>query len=386
MTTTSATDGAALLPTESALAAAWRDYEDLLTQGARAFLLGAGCSNCAGLPLMRDLTKRTLESVGPSMDTKEILAKLQDHFLDAEYANIEDFLSELVDFIAIAERRCSRGATLQTANLSGVDYTALQLRTAAAEIKSAIASLIDVSVKLDSHLKFVRAVHRPVRPGKLSGRRTVDYLILNYDTLIESALAIEKLSYSDGMNGGTSAWWDSTTFDAKGLDARILKLHGTIDWVEHADDPLPRRIAHRLNEVSSGGSSVMIWPASTKYRETQRDPYAQLIERAREALRPANHAQVVLTVCGYSFGDTHINYEIERALRESNGELTVAVFTFEDAPNGELLRLHRDQAITKQIRIYARRGFHHGPIVEKSENPLSWSEFERFVRLLSGEQ
>jgi len=65
----------------------------------------------------------------------------------------------------------------------------------------------------------------------------------------------------------------------------------------------------------------------------------------------------VLTVCGYSFGDSHINIEIERALRESGGEMTVVAFTFDKEPAGELKRLHEDKEITEQVRIYARRGF-----------------------------
>ena len=369
-----------------AFAAALNDLDDLLTQSGKAFLIGAGCSKCAGLPLMAELTAKTLASAKLSATTKTIHTAIEGLFAGANAANIEDYLSELVDLVAIAERRGVRGATTHTAPLGGVDYTAKQLKDAVDEIKATIAEVIDVSVSMDVHWKFIQAVHRPSRPGRTVAARPVDYLILNYDTLIESALALQKLRYADGMNGGNSAWWDMATFDADGLSARVIKLHGSIDWSEMSGDPLPRRIDKKLTLPAGNDQKVLIWPASTKYRETQRDPYAQLSSLARRVLRPPSGTQTVLTVCGYSFGDSHINIEIERALRESGGELTVVVFTFDEEPTGDLKRLHEDKDISDQIRIYARKGFFHGATAVKSADDLPWSKFENITRLLGGER
>lgn len=371
---------------EPAFATALNDLDDLLIQSSKAFLLGAGCSKCAGLPLTAELTAKTLASARLDVTTKTILTTIEGLFAGAKAANIEDYLSELVDLVAIAERRGARGATTSTAPLNGVDYSAQQLKDAVDQIKEAIAEVIDIAVNLEVHWKFIQAVHRPARPGRTVATRPVDYLVLNYDTLIESALAIQKLRYADGMSGGNSAWWDITTFETEGLAARVLKLHGSIDWSEISDDPLPRRIAKNLTLPTGNDQKVLIWPASTKYRETQRDPYAQLSSLARLVLRPQSGSQMVLTVCGYSFGDSHINIEIERALRESGGELTVVVFTFDEEPIGELRRLHEDKEITDQIRIYARKGFFHGTTAVKSANDLPWWKFENITRLLGGER
>lgn len=371
---------------EPAFATALNDLDDLLTQSGKAFLIGAGCSKCAGLPLMAELTTKTRASSKLSATTKTILSAIQGLFAGASAANIEDYLSELVDLVAIAERRGVRGATSHTAPLAGTDYTAKQLKDAVDEIKSAIAQVIDVPVSMEVHWKFIQAVHRPSRPGRTVAARPVDYLLLNYDTLIESALALQKLRYADGMNGGNSAWWDLSTFDAEGLSARVIKLHGSIDWSEMSGEPLPRRIDKNLKLPTGNEKKVLIWPASTKYRETQRDPYAQLSNLARRALRPPSGTQTVLTVCGYSFGDSHINIEIERALRESGGELTVIVFTFDEEPTGDLKRLHEDKEVSDQIRIYARNGFFHGASATRSAVDLPWSKFENITRLLGGER
>ena len=371
---------------DAAFATALNDLDDLLTQSGKAFLIGAGCSKCAGLPLMAELTTKTLASAKLSATTKTILTAIQQQFSGASAANIEDYLSELVDLVAIAERRGVRGASSHTAPLAGVNYTAEQLKDAVDEIKAAIAEVIDVPVSIGIHWDFIKAVHRPSRPGRTVAVRPVDYLLLNYDTLIESALALQKLRYADGMNGGNSAWWDLATFDAEGLSARVIKLHGSIDWSELAGEPLPRRIDKNLKLPTGNEQKVLIWPASTKYRETQRDPYAQLSSLARSALRPPSGTQTVLTICGYSFGDSHINIEIERALRESGGELTVVVFTFDEEPTGDLKRLHEDKDISEQIRIYARRGFFHGATKAESKVDLPWCKFENIARLLGGER
>ncbi len=371
---------------QPAFSTALNDLDDLLTQSGKAFLIGAGCSKCAGLPLTAELTAKSLASPLLDVTTKTILTAIEGLFAGANTANIEDYLSELVDLVAIAERRGVRGATTNTATLNSVNYTAEQLKDAVEQIKSAIAQVIDVKVNMDVHWKFVQAVHRPSRPGRTIAIRPVDYLVLNYDTLIESALALDKLCYADGMSGGNSAWWDTATFEAGGLAARVLKLHGSIDWSEIVGDPLPRRIAKGLTLPAGTNQKVLIWPASTKYRETQRDPYAQLVAIARRILHPPSGTQTVLTVCGYSFGDSHINIEIEQALRESGGELTLVVFTFDEEPTGELKRLHEDKYVTDQIRIYARRGFFHGTTIEKSAGDLPWWKFENITRLLGGER
>ena len=368
------------------LATALNDMEELLTQSGRAFLLGAGCSKCANLPLTAELTEKTLESDKIGVDTKNILDAIKQLFDGSADSNIEDYLSELVDLNAIAQRRQERGAASATVELGGASYTTDQLQSAVEEIKRAIAIIIDTEIIIDTHQKFVRAVHLPLRPGKSGTNPPVDYLVLNYDTLIEDAFAIEKLHYSDGLGGGTTAWWDMKQFEMAGLAARVLKLHGSIDWCELSDDPLPRRISTKLTGHDIENRRVIIWPASTKYRETQRDPYAQLASLARRIMRPSKSTQTVLTVCGYRFQDSHINLEIDRALRESDGRLTIVAFTSDEVPIGQLKTWHEDQEVSDQVRIYAKKGFYHGNTNYDHEAELPWWKFENITRLLGGER
>jgi hypothetical protein len=262
----------------------------------------------------------------------------------------------------------------------------VQLRAAADQIKLGIAKVIEKKVSIETHRHFVRAVHRPLRPGKSTSGQVVDYFVLNYDTVLEDALALERHPFSDGLDGGVTGWWSPETFDRSELAARVYKLHGSINWCEFSDDPLPRRVAASLDIEMGNNRRVLIWPASTKYRETQLDPFAQLWERARRVLRPSRGSQCVLVVCGYRFGDTHVNLELDRALRESAGDLTIVVFTFENEPTGQLEKWCNDAAVKGQVLIFANRGFFHGAESERATNDLLWWKFENLARLLGGER
>ena len=364
--------------------------DEFMDHSGRVFLIGAGCSKCAGLPLMEELTKKVLDEIAPNSTTAKILKEIQAGFLGAERSDIEDYLSEIIDLLAVSERREQCGATDAQVLIKRKKYSGQQLREATEEIKQTIADIIincsSKEIDISVHRKFVKAVHRPTRPGKTDNFDSVDYLCLNYDTLLEDSLALEKISFSDGLEGGVTGWWNPAVFKRSGLSSRIFKLHGSINWCEFDNDPLPRRISGSVKVQHEDDRRILIWPASTKYRETQRDPYAQLAEFGREAIKVTSESQKILIACGYGFADSHINLEIERALRESEGRLTVVVFTSDNEPQGLLKKWNEDSLITEQILIFANRGFFHGSTRTQSETDLLWWKFENLTRLLEGER
>lgn len=358
--------------------------EELLSH-SKSVLLGAGASFCAGLPLTNQLTQRAIESETLSVESKQILNAIQNSFAGATpEPHIEDYLSELIDWLAITSRRAERRVDESNVSIGNESYTHSQLTTAIDEIKKAISSEINVEIDSDIHERFVQALHRPIRPGKESHKSCIDYLVMNYDTLIEDALALSMLRYADGLSGGASGWWDISTFDSNDIDARVFKLHGSINWAEHPSTTTPLRIAPHLKRNKEPSSRIMIWPASTKYRETQLDPYAHLLERARTVLNPKNGGQRVLIITGYSFGDAHINLEIERGLNASNGNLTVIVFTSEPEPSGILEKWHKNPKINEQVLIFADKGFFHASHKITSEKSIEWWKFENLTQILEG--
>ena len=368
-----------------AFAEAVTNFQGLLLQSRRAFLIGAGCSTCAGLPITEELIPGILSNRDLSIVSKAVLAAIESSFSGAPRTNIEDYLSELVDLLAIARRRLDRRASNHSVVLDGKSYAVDQLEMASYEIKNAIASVIDRDLNLSIHQEFVRAIHQPVRVGKKSTEHVVDYLVLNYDTAVEDSLALERVSYADGIEGGRNGWWDPDSFERSGVAAKVLKLHGSIDWCEIPGDPLPRRLDSRIHGADATTRKVMIWPAATKYRETQLDPYAQLTELARLAMKSGDGSQRVLVICGYSYSDRHINFEVDRALRESDGNLTIAAFTSENGPTGILKEWHSNVRLREQVLIFANGGFFHGDNAICSKCALPWWKFQNVARIIGGE-
>jgi hypothetical protein len=367
---------------------AFRDPMDqlkqLLSQSSQSFLLGAGCSRCANLPLMEELTDQVLNNKTLSSKTKGILGFLVQDFEGSGISTIEDYMSDLIDRLSIAQRR--HDCKVANCNLKlDTEYSLEDLRQALEEIKMAIARCINKDIEISTHRNFIRAVHGMSQSGKPLNSPAVNYFILNYDTLIEDSLALERVPYVDGFSGGVTGWWDSNCFKNKGVAARVFKVHGSIDWCLLEDDVLPRRIRPRIKSISHD-ERFMIWPAATKYRETQRDPYAQMISCMRTILRPSKNTDAILTICGYRFGDSHINLELDRALRESEQRLTIVAFTSEDKPNGQLKKWIEDHEVRDQVRIYANRGFFHGDEQITSKRDLPWWKFETITRLLGGER
>ncbi len=94
----------------------------------------------------------------------------------------------------------------------------------------------------------------------------------------------------------------------------------------------------------------------------------------------------MLVICGYRFGDSHINLELDRGLRESDGQLTIVAFTNDDKPEGQVNIWVEDRTVRDQVRLYAKKGFFHGTTAATSPNELPWWKFENVVRLLGGER
>jgi len=75
-----------------------------MSQGNRA-LLSAGCGSCAGLPMTSELTTLVLNDSSLEPSAKEVLSGLVDQYKGTPDCTIEDYMSELVDLLAIADPR-----------------------------------------------------------------------------------------------------------------------------------------------------------------------------------------------------------------------------------------------------------------------------------------
>jgi hypothetical protein len=92
---------------------------EIMSQTDISFLIGAGCSLCAGLPHMAQLTKMVETELNKELkDTAENCSALKLYnsicgvYSASNCVTIEDFLSEIQDIIAIVQRQKSKGISL----------------------------------------------------------------------------------------------------------------------------------------------------------------------------------------------------------------------------------------------------------------------------------
>lgn len=310
----------------------------LLDSGLQIWLLGAGASYDAKIPLMRDLTTRICSIV--DQPNKSILDAVREELPDT--AHIEHILSHIADLITLSERSRSGvatvGETKQTTKALRLlhaeiirritvtvryGYRAAQENADTEEVGEADNPIVEIT----HHEAFVDAVI--TRRSNLESRSRIIFATTNYDTLIEDALSLAQRGVFDGFSPGGIGYWighdESTLRNLPPRFHQVIKLHGSVDWLRASSGKLVR--ARYGTRYLSRLEDTLIFPQATKYVETQRDPFAELFRAFRSHLMsPEGH---VLCIVGYSFGDEHINSEIKGALLRDNNRTNIIAFTKE---------------------------------------------------------
>ena len=381
-----------------------RKILDIMSRPDISFLIGAGCSLCAGLPHMAGLT----ESVGTKLkelllDSPEcILAfklyeSISSVYKDSNNVSIEDFLSEIQDLDAIVQRQKQMGISSPSMQYCGADYSLESIQILMLRIKEIIKDFLGGKIEsINIHREFCRSIHFDFSKGRKRTMSPVNYFLLNYDTLIEDALAIEGIAFEDGFIGGATAWWNPEWFQSnKGqfsdnvkAEAHIYKLHGSIDWIRPQDSDFPMRIRACLpiESILGTGEPVVIFPSSTKYKATQFDPFAQMINSFRK--RMSYKMDHVLVIMGYGFNDEHINAEIYNGIRNSGGSLSVMILLGNDSLPAAITKWIEDTSISEQILILGKKVvWKKGECVHECDGNcgqgFEWYRFEYITKLIS---
>lgn len=145
----------------------------------------------------------------------------------------------------------------------------------------------------------------------------IEIFTTNYDLLFEESFERVRAPYFDGFTGSASPFFDPVTVAGDDLPsrwARLWKLHGSIGW-----DLVNGNIVRGVGRAAS----QLIYPDHLKYDQTQKQPFASLIERLRQFLLQPD---TLLLATGFSFRDAHICAVIEESLGVNKN---AAVFAFQ---------------------------------------------------------
>lgn len=364
-----------------------------------SWLFGAGISKGAKIPLMSSLTKRVFAKANADNDKKflQILEIVKAEL--PEDAHIEYILSHIGDLVTLAER--SKGKKVQ---INSITVELIELRELHTKVLKWISETIrwgfvegneEVGemignhekpiVQIDAHVNFISVLFNRSQAGVAERRGPVRLFTTNYDTLLEDALALCCIPYWDGFSGGAVAFRNyqyggKEPDPSLGYRAYVIKLHGSIDWYQDSNDNIWRVRDSDIYPKKS--AQVLIYPQATKYLATQRDPFAAQFDLFRRTL--GSNLENVLAICGYSFGDEHINKEIELALQSSKNKTTIVVFS---SSVNDVLNRWQSSTWSKRLYIISKSGLYigsEGPFFSLSlDKVLDWWTFDGVTKLLN---
>lgn len=201
-------------------------------------------------------------------------------------------------------------------------------------------------------------------------RERLNIFTTNYDRLIEAGAELAGVHLLDRFVGTLAPIFRSSRLDIdmhynppgirgeprylEGV-ARFTKLHGSIDWVDVGTDirriGLPFGSTDIKNYLNAPGldnidrRKVMIYPNSSKDRETAEYPYVELFRDFAAALCRPNSTFVTY---GYSFGDDHINRIIRDMLTIPSTHLII--ISYDDA-SGRIKKKYEEFGHSSQISL-----------------------------------
>ncbi|WPL58125.1 SIR2 family protein [Qipengyuania profunda] len=171
----------------------------------------------------------------------------------------------------------------------------------------------------------------------------VEIFTTNYDLLFEEAFERVRAPYFDGFAGAREAFFDPASVSGDQLSSRwtrLWKIHGSLGWKANAEGEVVR--------TGQTDSTHLIFPEHMKYDQTQKAPYAALLDRLRSFLATED---TLLISIGFSYADAHITARIDEALA-ANPAASVFAFQFqklEQEPCAVALASRRPN-----VSVYAR--------------------------------
>lgn len=230
--------------------------------------------------------------------------------------------------------------------------------------------------------------------SRTGNRERLNIFTTNYDRLIEVGAELAGIHLMDRFVGTMMPIFRSSRlnldihYNPPGIRgeprylegvARLTKLHGSVDWVQNEDEirriGLPfgaDDIAPHLNAPGLKGADplkLMIYPNSSKDRETAEYPYVELFRDFAAAICRPNST---LVTYGYGFGDEHINRVIHDMLTIPSTHLVVISF---DDPIGRILQFYYESAHYAQMSVLM--GSNLGNITNLANDYLPKSAIDR---------
>lgn len=275
-----------------------------------AFLYGAGTSilqktdTNITVPAVKEMTNKVELKLASTAVFSTAIKQIKEEIGEDNY-NIESLLSNVEE----------KWNIIGKGKLNGLDKDGFDGLVGA--IKNNIRELVSVHKNLKTKEDIENLIHVDFAEWICRAERKypVEIFTTNYDYLFEIGLEARNVPYYDGFTGSFKPFFNSDSIEDLNLlskQTKLWKIHGSLGW--HLDED------KRVLRSSSDKDDILIYPSILKYANSKKQPYVALMDRLTNFLKEPDS---VLFVCGYSFGDEHIN---ERILTALNTNTTAHVF------------------------------------------------------------
>jgi hypothetical protein len=223
--------------------------------------------------------------------------------------------------------------------------------------------------------------------SRIATRERLNLFTINYDRVLEYGAELAGLHLIDRFVGTISPIFRASRlnidlhYNPPGIrgEPRYLegvvnfsKLHGSLDWT--SKEEIIKRFAlpygaESIAKYNTAGGSLMIYPNSSKDRETAEYPYVELFrDFASSIIRPNS----TVVVYGYSFGDDHINRVLSDMLTIPSTHLVIISF---DDSGDRIQRFYSKVKRPAQITLLI--GAHFGDLKILVDNYLPKPAIDR---------
>lgn len=275
------------------------------TLDGTGFLFGAGTSREAGYPMMPKLTREVMTALkaGERAVLDEVLKLAGETYDNARATpNIEQ-LSDLV--------------IAHWTNSGDPRFSRLESRLREL-ILECILSVANPNIEY--HCRFFEALKKRAFGLPCS----VWIFTTNYDLLFETAASRVGVVVENGFSGTTERYFNPGQFKSvsgsiaggrfapgNALTVKLVKLHGSISWVEESSKFYERHPA----ALGPDARRVMVLPRRKKVMDTMTPPYDTLFSQTNKVL---GSECKYLVSCGFSYSDEHLNQQLLLPVMQAN--------------------------------------------------------------------
>jgi len=350
-----------------------RQLQSLLISDKKkiGFLFGAGtslalkkdASNKSRVPAICELTKSIVEKIsiiekdenGNDKENKNktalenIKTELEENEIDF---NIEYILSNVIQ-----KKEIIGNGELNGLKKEGFNELEKQ-------IKNEIREKVSVHRNKNEEFFLDNLIHTDFAEwvGRADRKNPIEIFTTNYDFLFELGLEHKNIPYYDGFVGGFDPFFDALSVENSKFSphcTKLWKIHGSLGWTFDKQ----REKVLRKSPEDIKGKDILVYPSILKYSEAKKFPYISLTDRLSNLLKQDD---TVLFICGYSFGDSHINEVILSALKTNTTSHVFVLFYDEykeKVEEQETIKysLQKDSILakiakeTKKISVYGMR-------------------------------